>query len=50
MREQTGADSEERSVSSQRDRDTGELAEVLERAVVARILSAEQAGAGRAGR
>jgi hypothetical protein len=45
MREQTRADSEERSVSSQRDRDTGELAEVLERAVVARILSAEQAQA-----
>jgi predicted membrane protein DUF2157 len=45
MREQTRADGEERSVSSQRDRDTGELAEVLERAVVARILSAEQAQA-----
>ena len=30
---------------SQRDRDTGDLAEVLERAVLARILSAEQAQA-----
>jgi hypothetical protein len=45
MQEQTRADGEERSVRSQRDRDTGDLAEVLERAVLARILSAEQAQA-----